>query len=211
MKLVTQSITILLAMGTMILINSTSLSGYMIPLLGFLIIISIIFIIIRQRQHKVRVSKDSTHTGEILVGSNKEVYVITLALLIAIFLTGGLDSSLYFLLYFLLFGLVFLFEPLMVFVLLLGLFVVFFPSLSLGDLTSNLIKLGSLAFLSPISFFFGREFRRREALEDEIVDKTGQILEDAETLKSHTKNEDAMDEIEDITEKAENLRKSVKE
>ncbi len=148
---------------------------------------------------------------EILIGSNKEVFVVTLILLIAIFLTGGLGSNLYFLLYFLLFGLVFLFEPPTVFILLLGLWVVFFPSLSDGDLTTNLIKLGSLAFLAPISYFFGREFKKREELEAEVEDKTGQILEDAQTLKSHTKNEDALNEIDDIVEKAKDLRKKTED
>lgn len=200
MKLFTQSTTIILASALVLLINQTPLIDYQIPILGFLIIVSVIFIIIRQRTKKGQ---------DVFVGSNKEVFMITAALLITIFLTGGLNSSLYFLLYFLLFGLVFLFEPQTVFVLLASLIVVFFPSLSEGDLFTNIVKLASLCLLAPISYFFGREFQKRERLSDEINDKTGQIIEDAETLKAGEKNEKKLEEIEDIEDQAEDLKKAL--
>ena len=94
----------------------------------------------------------------------------------------------------------------MVFALLIGLISVFFTSIFDGDMGGNLIKLGSLVFLSPISYFFGREFQRREATQKNVDDKTGQILEDTRTLREHTQNGDALDEIEDIEEKAKRLR-----
>lgn len=199
MRLFTQSATLLLAMLMVILIVYTPLVDYIAPILGFLIVVSLIFIALKKRFKKDR---------ELLVGSNKEVFMITAALMLAIFLTGGLQSNLFFLLYFLLFGIVFLYEPETVFVLLLGMGAVFLqPILEGGELLGNVIKIGSLAFLSPISYFFGREFRRKEKLEREIEDKTGQILEDAEILRSHTENEEAIDEIEDIIEKSGELRK----
>lgn len=197
MRFFTQSLTILASCFLVLLIVSTPLNSYMVPILGFVIALSVIFIIIRQR---------GKNREDLFVGSNKEVFTVTLALLLAIFLTGGLNSNLYFLLYFLLFGIVFLFEPATVFVLLLGLGVVFLPSLSEGDLVSNMIKLGSLALFSPISYFFGKEFKRRENLEREIEDKTGQIIEDAHVLRSNSKDEEDMDEIDDIVEKTEELR-----
>lgn len=198
MRFFTQSATLLIACTLVLIIISTQLSGYITPILGLVIALSVIFIVIRQGNRKGE---------ELFVGSNKEVFTITLALLLAIFLTGGLNSNLFFLLYFLLFGLVFLFEPGTVFILLLGLGAVFFQSLNQGDLLSNLIKLGSLVLLSPISYFFGREFQRREKLRSEVEDKTGQILEDAETLRNHVQDEEAVDEIEDIAEKAQELRR----
>ncbi|HVZ12012.1 MAG TPA: hypothetical protein VG965_03200 [Patescibacteria group bacterium] len=197
MKLFTQSLSIFLALAIVLVITNTPLDDYITVILGILIIFSIIYGIIKRRGKK---------DEEIFSGSALEVSGVSMILLLAIFLTGGLTSNLFFLLYFLMFGLVFLFEPATVFVLLIGLLVVFFTSISDGDLFSNLIRLGSLVFLSPISYFFGREFQRREKLADEINDKTGQIIEDAETLKSHTKNSDAIDEIEDIEKKAKELR-----
>ncbi|HVT00810.1 MAG TPA: hypothetical protein VHE53_01080 [Patescibacteria group bacterium] len=200
MKLITQSISLLLACFLVLVITNTPLADYTAPILGFLIIVSVIFIIVKQRTTKNK-------GDDIFVGSNKEVFMVTTALLLAVFMTGGLNSSLYFLLYFLLFGIVFLFEPPTVFVLLLGLVIVFFQQMSDGDLFSNVIKLGSLAFLSPISYFFGREFQRRAKLEQEIEDKAGQIIENAETLKEHTQNENAIDEINDIIDKSKELQK----
>ncbi|MBI4092005.1 MAG: hypothetical protein HY427_02265 [Candidatus Levybacteria bacterium] len=202
MRFFTQSTSLIIACALVLIIISTPLSSYMTPILGLVIAASVIFIVIRQR---------SRRDEELFVGSNKEVFTITLALLLSIFLTGGLSSNLFFLLYFLLFGIVFLFEPGTVFVLLLGLGAVFFQSLNEGDLISNLIKLGSLVFLSPISYFFGREFQRREKLSREVEDKTGQILEDAEVLREKTQNEDEIDEIEDIEQKAEDLRKEAQD
>jgi len=205
MRFFTQSATLLLTSAIVLIIISTPLSSYMAPILGLVIAASVIFIVIRQR------SRTNLPAGrqseELFVGSNKEVFTITLALLLSIFLTGGLASNLFFLLYFLLFGIVFLFEPGTVFVLLLGIGAVFFQSLNEGDIISNLIKLGSLVFLSPISYFFGREFQRREKLSQEVEDKTGQILEDTQVLRHHTKDPEAIDEIEDIEQKAEDLRK----
>ncbi len=202
MRFFTQSATILLACLLVLIIISTPLSDYMVPILGFIIALSVIFIIIQQRKR----------TGdELFQGSNKEVFTITLALLLAIFLTGEINSNLFFLLYFLLFGIVFLFLPETVFVLLAGLGVVFFQSLSEGDLLSSLIKLGSLAFLSPVSYFFGREFQRREKLSQEVEDKSGQILEDADVLRHKTLDTEDIEELDDIVKNAEDLRKEAQD
>ena len=205
MKFFKQSLYLAAACILTLAIASTPLTAYMAPILGLLIIISIIGIIIKQRAAK-KAANLKGQAQDIFSGSGAEVFVVTTALLLTIFLTGGLSSNLFFLLYFLLFGIVFLFVPETVFVLLLGLGIVFFQQLSDGDLLSNLIKLGSLAFLAPISYFFGREFNKREKLEHKINDKTGQILEDAQTLLKHTQNEDAVDEIDDIIERTNELR-----
>lgn len=205
MRLFTQSFSIFLAITLVLIITSTPLDSYITQILGLLIIFSLIYIVIKRR-----ISKKGLPAGrqgeEIFVGSKLEVFAVTEIIVLAIFLTGGLTSNLFFLLYFLLFGLVFLFEPATVFALMIGLLVVFFSSIGNGDLASNLIRLGSLVILSPISYFFGREFQRREKLSKEIDDKTGQILEDAQTLRAHTKDDEAFDEIEDIEEKANDLR-----
>ncbi len=206
MKLLTQSLSLILACLMVLIITSTPLDDYKAPILGFLIVASIIGIVIKQRA-----AKKNDSNQDIFSGSGPEVFMVTGALLLIIFMTGGLSSNLFFLLYFLLFGIVFLFKPETVFVLVIGIEILFFTSLSDGDLLSNLIRVGSVAFLAPISYFFGREFQRREKLEAKISDKTGQILEDAQTLKSHTQNEDAIDEIEDIEKKAEDLRKEIQE
>lgn len=204
MKLFTQSATILLSMLAVLAIISTPLSSYMAAILGFIIIFSVIFIIIRQRANK---GLPAGRQGEdIFSGSPIEVGTVIVALMLAVFLTGGLGSNLFFLIYFLFFGIVFLFEPATVFILLIALLIVFYQSLGEGDMVSNLIKLGSFALLSFVSYFFGREFARREKLERKIDDKTGQILEDAEVIRKKNKDRELDDEIEDIEEKANELR-----
>ena len=200
MRLFTQSLAILLSCALVLLIISSPLSSYTAPILGLLIAFSVIGIIIKQRIKKGE---------ELFRGSAIEVFTVILALLLAVFLTGGLGSNLYFLLYFLIFGIVFLFEPATVFVLLLGLLVVFYQSIFEGDMVSNLIKLGSLVFLSPISYFLGREFQRREKVNEQIKDKTGKIIENAETLKTHVQNDEEMSEIEDIEENAKKLKDEI--
>ena len=87
----------------------------------------------------------------------------------------------------------------------MGILVVFFESVSQGSLATSLIKLGSLVFLSPIAYFFGREFQKKQRLEDKIFEKTDQILEDAKALREDAQSED-IDEIEDIFEKTDELR-----
>lgn len=153
MKILKQSITLLLACLTVFTIISTPLSGYMTPILGLIIVFSVIFLILKRRRNK---------NEDLFVGSNIEVFAITLALLLAIILTGSLNSNLFFLLYFLLFAIVFLYEPPTVFVLLAGFLIIFWQAAIEGDIFGNLIKLGSLAFIAPISYFFGREFKRRD-------------------------------------------------
>ncbi len=209
MKLATQSLTIILATLLVLLITSTPLDDYKPEILGFLIIISVIWIIIKQRSISAKIKAGHPGGQELFSGSPVEVFTVQVALLLAIFMTGGLSSNLFFLLYFLLFGIVFLFEPVMVIVLLIGLIVVFYTSIFDGDMGGNLIKLGSLVFLSPISYFFGREFSRREKMQEEINDKTGQILEDVRSLKRDVKEKEAFDEIEDIEDQAKELRKDI--
>lgn len=208
MRFFTQSATILLANLFVLLVISTPLSSYMMPVLGIIIISSVIFIIIRQRT--LRHSLGQEKAPEVFTGSAKEIFTVTVAILLAIFLTGGLQSNLFFLLYFLLFGIVFILEPSTIFVLLLGLMVVFYQSIFEGDMLSNLVKLGSLVFLATLGFFFGREFKRRENLEGKIDDKVGQILEDAKVLRDHIDDEEAVEEIEDITRRANELREEAK-
>jgi len=204
MKLFNQTATLLLAFIFVLIVVNTQLSSYITPILGVIIIFSVIFIIIMRRAKK---------GDDLLVGSNKEVFTVVTAVMLAIFLTGGLTSNLYFLLYFLIFGIIFLFEPLAVFIMVIGMLVVFYGEISQGDFVSNLIKLGSLVLFAPIAYFFGREFQKREDTENEVEDKTGQIIEDARAVQKKDPNmsEDSIDEVEDIIEKANELRQKVQE
>ena len=84
-----------------------------------------------------------------------------------IFSTGGINSALFFVLYFLCFGIAFVFNPLTIFVFVLGTVLIFVPYIE-PDLATNLLKLGSLALISPLAYFFGREYKKGD-LQDEKI------------------------------------------
>lgn len=205
MKTFNQSITILLSFLIVFIIQNTGLSGYITQILALLIIFSVIFIVIQQRKNK---------SDELFIGSKREVFAITTGITLTVFLTGGIQSNLFFLLYFLLFGIAFLFEPATVFVFMIGLMAVFLQSAFQDDVFSNLVKVGSLAFLAPIAFFFGNEFKRREKLQDTVEEKTSEIIEDMDKLlhsKDAASNPEDIEELDDILEKTNELRQANKD
>ncbi|OIP57515.1 MAG: hypothetical protein COX79_02165 [Candidatus Levybacteria bacterium CG_4_10_14_0_2_um_filter_36_16] len=207
MKTLKQSTTLILATIFVFITLNTPLSDFITQILALLIIFSIIFVVIQRRRNKGLPA--GRQGDELFIGSLREVFVITAGIVLTVFLTGGIQSNLFFLLYFLLFGIAFLFEPVTVFVFLLGFAAVFIQPALKDDVLSNLIKIGSLGFLSPIAFFFGREFKRREKLEKEVEDKTGEIIEDVDSLlhSDHVENDDEeVEELSDILEKTQKLR-----
>lgn len=211
MKTLNQSLIILLSFFIVFIIQNTGLSSYITQILALLIIFSVIFIVIQRRKNKVLPA--GKHAEELFIGSNREVFAVTTGIMLTVFLTGGIQSNLFFLLYFLLFGIAFLFEPPTVFVFMVGLIAVFIQGVFNDDVFSNFIKLGSLIFLSPLAFFFGNEFKRREKLEEEIEEKTGEIIEDADELlhsNEATQNPEDIEKLDDILEKTNELRKANK-
>lgn len=205
MRFFTQSATLLFSFLFVLIVISTPLSEYMSQILAAIIALSVLFVILMRRAKK---------HNDLFIGSTYEVATVTIAIMLAIFITGGLESGLYFLLYFLLFGIVFLFEPASVFIMLIGILTVFFGQA--GDesnLVPNLVKLGSLVFLSPIAYFFGREFAKRQELKNEVQDATGQILEDADAILRNNSNltQQETEELDDIIERTNELRQKVQE
>lgn len=201
MKVLKQSIVIILTMAAIFTIVNTQLSDYIAQILAMLIIFAIIFIVIKRRRNK---------NQELFVGSNLEFCAITSAILLLIFLTDGLYSNVFFLVYFLLFGVSFMFEPPTVFVFLLGLLALFSQQALQDNVFQNMVQLGSLVLLSPIAFFFGREFKRREKLEKDIEEKSRKILNEVDALKN---KEDGISEgkvLDDIEKQAKNLSEEAK-
>lgn len=201
MKILSQSTTIILSSITVFIILNTPLLPYLTPILALLIIFSVIYIIIKKR------SKDNK---ELLSGSGLEVFGVFTAVLLIIFATGGITSSVFFLVYFLLFGLAFLFEPVVVLIFAICISAIFFEPTFKDDVFSNLIKSGSVIFLSPIAYFFGREFKRNRKLEEKIEQASDEIIEDADALlhsESATRKEEDLEEIDDIMKQANALKR----
>ena len=137
-----------------------------------------------------------------------------------IFSTGSINSSLFFLLYFLGFGIAFVFEPVITFVFVLGAILIFLPDALKNDMTGNMLKLGSLLLISPLAFFFGKEYRRNdsqeetiEALKERTKDSADTISEDIEEVindeKQNLKAEDVQ-KLNEVLEETEDLREESK-
>lgn len=201
MKIIKEVITILVSVLVVLLIVHTAASLYITQILGFIVAVSIIIIIIKKKRNK-----------EILSGSLIEVFGITTSIFLTIFLTDATNSPLFFLLYFLLFGIAFLMEPYAVFIFLGGILILFVPKMLPGIDITELARMGGLILISPIAYFFGREFQRRESLEKEVEDSAEKIIEEAAMVKNSTKLEDGIsEEIDEIIEDATELKKTAQD
>src|SRR3989344_4068143 len=157
MKLIYQSFLLLLSFGFVFVWQQTPLSGYTIQILGFLIFL---YLIVSFRK---KGSKGFAPRGE-----SWTIFILNTAVLLLIISTGGFTSTLFFLLYFLVFGIAFVFEPPTVFVFVVGAIVFFIKDALVDDVMRNLIMLGSLGLISPLAFFFGREYRKEEVQDEKI-------------------------------------------
>src|SRR5439155_1261628 len=98
-----------------------------------------------------------------------------------VFSTGVFNSPLFYLLFFLEFGVAFVFTPTLVFLFVIGTCLVFFPYAFHEDASGNLLRLGSLALVSPLAFYFGREFKTEEEQQEEL----SELREETNATASH--------------------------
>ncbi len=133
-----------------------------------------------------------------------------------IFSTGGILSNLFFLVYFLLFAVAFIMDPRSVFIFPLATIIIFWTQIFQNDITANIIKMASLAILSPLAYFFGIQFRKNDKQEDEIL-KTKErttssakdIAKDVEEVIESGKeklNPQEINKLSDALEEIESLR-----
>ena len=211
MKILLQSLVLILSFVFVFVWKETPLSNYTVALSGALIV----FYILLSARKKGK--------GFLEMGGEGPwgIFFLNTVILLLIFSTGGIDSALFFLLYFLGFGVAFVFEPAVTFVFVLGVILVFVPDAIKGDLLVNSLKLGSLLLISPLAFFFGKEYRKNdkqdaqiEALEERTKDAADTISADIETVikdeKASLRNED-MEKLNEILEETEDLRAESKE
>ena len=211
MKILLQSLVLVLSFVFVFVWKETPLVNYTVALSGVLIILYIL------------VSARKKGKGFLEMGGEGPwgIFFLNTVILLLIFSTGAIDSTLFFLLYFLGFGVAFVFEPVVTFVFVLGVILVFIPDAIKGDLLVNSLKLGSLLLISPLAFFFGSEYRKNdkqtteiEALEERTKDAADTIAKDLEKVikdeKANLKNED-MEKLNEILEETEDLRAESKQ
>ena len=208
---------IVLAVFFVFFVQNTLLITYNTYLLAILIIFSTIYISLKRR---------SSSPSSLFSGNPVELFGIIAIVVFIVSLTDGLASPLFFFLYFILFLLAFLCESVTIWIF-LGSIILYFispafmgghmseaniPVPSSGLTMDALIKLGSLVLISPIAYFIGKEFERRQILNKKIESKTDEIIQEARLLKEDEslKGADESEAIDEIIEEATSLKEDAK-
>jgi len=202
MRVLLQSLLLLFSFVLVFIWQQTPLSSYTLPIIGFLVVVFI-------------VSSFATSKGgkQISLGGPLGMFILNTVILLFVFSTGGLSSGFFFLLYFVVFALVFVFEPHTIIAFTIGIVLVFIPDAIKGDVVGNFIRLGSIILISPLAFFFGREYKKSGEDVEEIKEKT-----EATAEKIESEVEDVLEEekpklkkkdvkkLEEVIEETEKLR-----
>lgn len=199
MTLLHQSLSIIFAFLLVIIWQLLGLQELTIPLIGILVFGYLLFSR-RQKPSNTSASKEIDHltTG-----------ILTTLVLLIIIETGGLTSILFFLLYFIPFALCFMLVPESALVFLAGIVILFLPMAMSGNVTENLIKVGSVILITPLAYFFGKEFHlvSEHQQQDEMI-ATKISNEAANVLKDQAPNLSETDkaQLADIIQESEELK-----
>lgn len=192
MTVLTEAILIIFSFLFVFLWQSSPLSSYTIPFLGFLIFV---YLLVSAKSKKLSYLND---------GGNKSVIVLNTAILLFIVSTNGLHSPLFFLLYFILFGIAFVFRPIVVLVYVLAITGLFYPQLVQGDFINNVLKIGSLYLIAPLAFYFGTQYKKQEKTSQEvqhIEEEAEEVLENEPNMSQEDKSK-----LEEVILEAENIQ-----
>lgn len=206
MKLLIQAIVLIFSFVLVFIWQQTLLSGFTIQALGVLVLLYIILSARKKGQGILTMGGDGPWG----------IFILNTLILLLIFATGSISSPIFFLLYFLGFGIAFVFEPPAIFVFIIGALLIFLPDTLSGDVTGNFLRVGSLLLISPLAYFFGREYRRSdkdendmEALQErtkEAADTISQDLEEVIKEEKENLKEKDIEKLNEILEETEDLR-----
>lgn len=193
MSLTKQSLFIAGAFLTVFIWHLLPLRGLTTPAIGLLVLIYLILI---RRGNKNKVAEKS------LGGMNSLSLSILISLvLLLIMVTGAINSPLFFLLYFVPFAITFVLLPQTTFIFLAGSILLLLSSALGANMTENIIKLGSLILITPLAYFFGKEYRLVEEhghhdtqIADQISQEAANVLRDQGSTMS-TKDKDQLTDI----------------
>ncbi|CAN5197121.1 hypothetical protein BH09PAT1_BH09PAT1_5700 [soil metagenome] len=190
---------IIIAFGIVIIWKFLGLDELTVPIIG---ILALGYLILSRRQKKA----DDTTSKQI---DKLTAGILTSLILLIIMVTGGLTSPLFFLLYFIPFALSFMLIPESVFIFLLGVIILFLPMAMDSQITENLIKLGSVLLITPLAYFFGKEYRLVNEHTKKDMELASRISnEAANVLKDQTANLADTDkaQLADIIQESEQLK-----
>lgn len=198
MEIAYKSISILLSVLFVFLLENSAFSNYSSYLLAILIIFTIIYTALKKR---------SPTANALFSGTPLELFASSSIVLLILNLTGNLFSPLFFFLYLFLILLVFLAGPISTLVFSLSICLYFLPETLNFPTTESVAKIISFLLLAPIAYFIGNEFERRKRLNEKIEAKTDEIIQEAENMKQTSDHPDEEDALNDIIEEAESLKK----
>ncbi len=202
MSIINQSLGIVAAFIFVFVWQLLGLEELTIPLIG---ILALAYLILSRRSKKAD-TKNLATLDEITIA------ILTTLVLVLIIDTGGLTSPVFFLLYFIPFAICFVIIPEAAIVYLLGVALLFAPSALAANVTENLIKLGSIGLITPLAYFFGKEYRvvsEHQQKDAETADKI--IVEAANILHDHSTTLPEQDkaQLADIIKESEDLKENI--
>lgn len=191
--------------------NISPASDYTIQALAVLVLIYLGITLYRRRRHKAMEN----------FGGSSDIFILNTGIFLLVSITGMIYSPLYFLLYFLGFGITFIFEPATVFIYVLGAIAVLLPEALKNGSMESFIRIGSIALISPLAFFFGSSYQDRDKMEEGVEamaertkDSADTIAKDVEDVLTNEKEDlkpEAVDKLNEILEETEELREESKE
>lgn len=207
MKFLLHTLVLIFSFGLIFVWEQGPFNTYTVQLLAVMIFVYLGVQFIRRRQHKIEPIADGIF----------DVFALNTSIFLLIYATGQMVSWFFFLLYFLGFGITFIFEPATVFVYALGTIGVFIPEvIKNGGNLGTYIQLGSFLLMSPLPYFFGKEYRDREEQNDTIQELSERSNEAGTTIahdveevlheeKKNLKEKD-VEKLNEILEESEDLR-----
>ena len=206
MRVLRQSVVVFLSTLLVLIWQKTEFAQFTVQAIGFLIFLYIL----AAAKNKWRVS----------IGGEFGVFVLNSVILLLVFQTGGLSSPLFLLLFFVLFGVAIVMEPYIVFALVVSWVVLFSSFLESGETLPDLIRLGSLALISPLSYLFGKIYNRQGRISQNVSDMKERTKDAADTISQDVeevldKDKDKIgpeetEKLNEILEESEDLREESK-
>lgn len=206
MSLAVQSATLALSFAVVYVWENSPLKDNSVQLLGLLIALYLILVARKK-------GKTLFQIGE---HGNVGIFILNTLVLLLIFSTGGLNSPLFFILYFIAFGIAFVFDPLVVFIFIAGAILVFIPQIGSVNASADILKIASIALVSPLAYFFGREYRKSDAQDEQMNATIEREKEAADTISRDVKDliesekgllkDEDLEKLNEILEEAQDLR-----
>jgi hypothetical protein len=206
MKILSHTLLLIVSFAVAFIWSNTVLETYTVQALAVLVLAYLVISFVRRK-------KNPKAEG---FSSSSDIFILNTAIMLLITITGNLYSPLFFLLYFLGFGITFLFEPETVFVFTIGVILVFLPEALKNGSIESYIRIGSVVLISPLAYFFGREYKDRdaeeaaiEAMQDRSTDAANTIATDVKKIledeRDMLKDKD-VEKLNEILEETETLR-----